>query len=129
MVRISEIVLDSRDPERAAEFWCSALGYRVVSRDGSDVEIAGDDQLPSLLFSRSDDEKLHKDRIHIDVSPVSGSDRDAEVDRLERLGARRVEIGQGSDVSWVVMTDPDGHEFCVLSTPVSPEPHPFSRAT
>ena len=39
---------------------------------------------------------------------------DAEVDRLVSLGATRIDIGQG-EVSWVVMADPDGHEFCVLT--------------
>jgi hypothetical protein len=38
----------------------------------------------------------------------------AEVDRLRSLGASRVDIGQG-DVSRLVMADPDGHEFCVLT--------------
>jgi len=37
----------------------------------------------------------------------------AEVERLERLGAKRIDIGQG-EVSWVVMADPEGNEFCVL---------------
>jgi Glyoxalase-like domain len=41
-------------------------------------------------------------------------DQHAEVDRLTSLGATRVGIGQG-EVSWVVVADPDGHEFCVLT--------------
>jgi len=47
-----------------------------------------------------------------------------EVIRLEQLGARRVDIGQG-DVSWVVMEDPVGNEFCVMRSILPPEPEPF----
>jgi Glyoxalase-like domain len=52
-----------------------------------------------------------KNRLHLDLRP---QDQAAEVARLENLGARRVDIGQGDDVSWVVLADPDGNEFCVL---------------
>ena len=58
-----------------------------------------------------------KNRIHIDVNP---SDRDQveEVERLLALGARHADVGQG-DVSWVVLADPEGNEFCVLSSRVN----------
>lgn len=56
------------------------------------------------------DAKAGKNRLHLDLRP---DDRDAEVARLEGLGARRVDIGQG-DVTWVVLADPEGNEFCVL---------------
>jgi hypothetical protein len=58
--------------------------------------------------------KTGKYRLHLDLAPPADGDRDAEVDRLTSLGATRVDIGQG-DVDWVVMADPDGHEFCVLT--------------
>ena len=58
--------------------------------------------------------KTGKDRLHFDVAPPLGGDQQAEVERLLSLGATRVDIGQG-EVSWVVMVDPDGHEFCVLT--------------
>ena len=58
--------------------------------------------------------KRAKHRLHFDVAPSGGSTQSEEVDRLVSLGATPVDIGQG-DVSWVVMTDPDGHEFCVLT--------------
>lgn len=58
--------------------------------------------------------KTGKNRLHLDVAPPLGEDQAAEVDRLVTLGARRIDIGQG-DVTWVVMADPDGNEFCVLT--------------
>jgi len=61
--------------------------------------------------------KAGKNRLHLDLRP---GDQAAEVARLEGLGASRADIGQGSQVSWVVMADPDGNEFCVLK-PLTPQ--------
>jgi hypothetical protein len=62
------------------------------------------------------DAKVVKNRLHIDLRP---DDQELEVSRLVSLGAQRVDIGQG-DVPWVVLTDPEGNEFCVLgSRPVA----------
>ncbi len=66
---------------------------------------------PDLLFLRVPEEKAGKNRLHLDLRP---KEQAAEVARLESLGARRADVGQGADVSWVVMVDPDGNEFCVL---------------
>jgi len=66
---------------------------------------------PDLLFLRVPEEKAVKNRLHLDLRPA---DQAAEVARLEGLGARRVDVGQGTRVSWVVLADPDGNEFCVL---------------
>ena len=55
-----------------------------------------------------------KNRLHFDLAPPAGGDQQTEVDRLVSLGATRIDIGQG-DVSWVVLADPDGNEFCVTS--------------
>ncbi len=57
--------------------------------------------------------KQVKNRLHLDLR-ADGTTFDAEVDRLEGLGARRVDIGQGPDVTWVVLADPEGNEFCLL---------------
>ena len=67
---------------------------------------------------RNPDDKRVKTRWHFDLAP---DDHDAEVARLEGLGARRADIGQ-KDVDWIVMADPEGNEFCVLrSLPAAPE--------
>src|SRR5262249_48816011 len=55
--------------------------------------------------------KAVKNRVHLDLRPA---DQAAEVARLEGLGARRADVGQGTEASWVVLADPDGNEFCVL---------------
>ena len=63
------------------------------------------------MFLKVPDAKVVKNRLHLDLMP---DDQNAEVARFEALGATRVDIGQGSDVSWVVLADPEGIEFCIL---------------
>jgi Glyoxalase-like domain len=105
------IVVDAHDPGALAQFWAGVLGHRVVFEDDEEVVVAtGDDAYPGLSFVRVDDEKTVKNRLHIDLNP---EDQYAEVTRLLSLGARRINIGQGN-VSWVVLADPEGNEFCVL---------------
>jgi hypothetical protein len=76
-----------------------------------------DGVVPDLVFNRVSEGKAAKNRLHLDLRP---QDEDAEVARLEGLGARRPDVGQGADVTWVVMADPEGNEFCVLRT-LAPE--------
>jgi hypothetical protein len=63
---------------------------------------------------RVGDPKPAKLRVHLDVAPFPGGDKDAEVERLVALGAHPVDIGQG-DVRWVVLADGESNEFCVLT--------------
>ena len=105
--------VDTPDPERLARFWTEALGYEVLysGDDGGEREVLiGGHGRPRILFYEVHDPKTVKNRLHLDLRP---DDRDAEVERLLSLGATKVDIGQG-DVSWVVMADPDGNEFCIL---------------
>ncbi len=62
----------------------------------------------AALVRHLPESKAVKNRLHLDLRPA---DQDAEVARLEALGARRVDAGQGQDVTWVVLADPDGNEF------------------
>lgn len=62
------------------------------------------------------DGKTVKNQVYLDLAPHTSQDRDAEIARLERLGARRVDVGQSAEVTWTVLADPEGNEFCVLSS-------------
>ncbi|HEY0169387.1 MAG TPA: VOC family protein [Jatrophihabitans sp.] len=116
-LRIQCLCIQTSDPARLAAFWQSALDWRRTHAEDDEVVLeppAGspeDGVAPDLLFLRVPEEKAGKNRLHLDLRP---QDQDAEVARLEELGARRLDVGQGSGVSWVVMGDPDGNEFCVL---------------
>jgi catechol 2,3-dioxygenase-like lactoylglutathione lyase family enzyme len=122
-LRIQCLCIDTTDPARVATFWREALGWRRTHERDDEVVLeppAGgpeDGIVPDLLFLRVPEEKQAKNRLHLDLRPL---DQAAEVVRLEGLGARRVDVGQREDVSWVVMADPDGNEFCVLR-PLTPE--------
>lgn len=130
-LRLRTVVLDCADPERLAAFWCAALGYVVIDRDVDGVGIgpgpghpdaaglAAGPVAPTIDLLVVPEPKAVKDRVHLDLVPAAGATRDEEVDRLLGLGATRVDVGQPPDASWVVLADPEGHEFCVL-TPATP---------
>jgi hypothetical protein len=97
-------------------FWSEAAGWPLVyDQDGDTAIRAPDGQGPFVTFGPpAGAVKSGKNRLHLDVAPPAGGDQAVEVERLVALGARRIDIGQG-DVSWVVMADPEGNEFCVLT--------------
>ncbi|MEH1126158.1 VOC family protein [Micromonospora sp. CPCC 206061] len=106
------LVVDSQDPPRLARWWAEALGYQITYEKPDEVEIRRTaDALPGLIFVPVPENKTVKNRLHIDLRPA---DQEAEVERLVNMGARHVDVGQGDDVSWVVLADPEGNEFCVL---------------
>lgn len=112
--RLYNITIDAHDHAALAEFWRQALGYRVAYAEPHETGIEPPDDpteaCPELVFVPVPEEKTIKNRVHLDLAP---DDQAAEVERLTALGARRIDIGQG-EVSWVVMADPEGNEFCVL---------------
>jgi predicted enzyme related to lactoylglutathione lyase len=113
---VNTLTIDARDPLSLARFWSQALDWPIVEQDDEEVMIAPTRERPPapgvhpLLFARNSDAKTGKNRWHFDLAP---EDQRTEVGRLEGLGARRIDIGQG-EKSWVVMADPEGNEFCVL---------------
>lgn len=110
-----QVVIEAIDPAGLGRWWADALGWVVVDDDPDVFEIRpAANRLPGLLFLRSPAVKGTKNRLHLDFRP---DDQDAEVDRLVAHGALRVDIGQGDDVPWVVLADPEGNEFCVLARP------------
>ncbi len=114
-LRWEQVVIDAVDPVALGRWWAAALDWIIVNDDPDEFEIqpvAG--RLPGIIFGPTDQaEKSSKNRLHLDFRP---EDQASEVRRLVELGARRVDVGQG-DVSWVVLADPEGNEFCVLAAP------------
>jgi Glyoxalase-like domain len=115
-VAINSLTVDCHEPRKVAEFWSGALDWPILFDSEDEVMIAPfDERRPGVfpvLFARNPDDKRVKNRWHFDLAP---DDQAAEVARLEGLGARRADIGQG-DVPWVVMADVEGNEFCVLTS-------------
>jgi catechol 2,3-dioxygenase-like lactoylglutathione lyase family enzyme len=114
--RILATAIDCRDAESLAGFWCAALGYRVTKRwkDAKGVEyveIEGGEAEPTLLLQPVGDEKVVKNRLHLDLVPTEGGQAD-EVRRLLSLGAKQ--LSDEPEFPWIVLADPEGNEFCVL---------------
>jgi predicted enzyme related to lactoylglutathione lyase len=113
-VRLHHIVIDAHDLPGLARFWTQALGWKVLSQRENEIVIGTDENAPvGICFMPVTDPKTVKNRVHLDLTS-SAADRDREIDRLLRLGARRVDIGQTGAESWTVLADPEGNEFCVV---------------
>lgn len=113
-----QVVVAAREPAVLGRWWSEALRWDIVDDDPPVFEIQPQSgRLPGILFLPVDEPKQSKNRLHIDLRP---DDQAAEVERLVALGASRVDVGQGEDVSWVVLEDPEGNEFCVLQARQAP---------
>jgi len=120
--RITELVLECRDPAKLAEFWCAVLGYEVVGHEPDGLELGPPgvrfgDGAPTLVLSQTDNPRSGWRPLHLDVSP-DGCDQETELARLTALGARPADVGQDGTESWVVLQDPEGNVFCLLKTDV-----------
>ena len=106
------LFIDCVDLAAMTTFWCEALALDHVwtGPSGGHLLVAPDGSERRLALMPGGEVKSAKNRIHFDLRP---HDQQVEVRRLESLGARRVDIGQ-AEVTWVVMADPEGNEFCVL---------------
>jgi predicted enzyme related to lactoylglutathione lyase len=90
-----------------------ALGWRILSEREREVVIGPDETAPvGICFMPVTDRKAVKNRLHLDLT--SAADREAEIERVLALGARRVDVGQTGNESWTVLADPEGNEFCVV---------------
>ncbi len=121
-LRLQCITVDAHDPLALARFWSEALGWKI-GEDVNEIEVwiereLGDPKntgFPDILFLKNSDKKQGKNRLHLDLRP---DDQAAEVSRLEKLGAKQIDIGQSAEptCTWIVMADPEGNEFCVLKS-------------
>lgn len=106
-------VLDVNDPERLAEFWCAALGYRRGGASPPYLTLEDPDgRRPDLLLQRVPEPKTGKNRMHLDLVV---SDSAGETERLLGLGAGTGGPPFEEDGHRVqVLTDPEGNEFCIV---------------
>jgi hypothetical protein len=112
--RIAVIAIDAIQPRIVADFWRAVLGWREVEVDEDGISIAPPDGTwPTIDVLAVPEGKSVKNRLHLDLRADECSTEE-ELQRLLELGARRVDLGQGPDVSWVVLADPEGNELCLL---------------
>ncbi|SEM59062.1 VOC family protein [Streptacidiphilus jiangxiensis] len=112
---IAAVVVDCADPRAMARFWGEAMDWTVHEVDDDFASLRSSKGVgPYLEFIRSPDPKTVWNRVHLDVRPYPGDDPQAEEARLRALGAGDPGIDQ-SGITWTVLTDPEGNEFCLLS--------------
>jgi len=122
-------VVDSHDAAALARWWAETLGWQIAYEDDDETSLvpgwldpdtaAGmpwDRTGPGLTFVPVPETKATKNRLHIDLAPHTSDDRDGLVAGLVARGAALADVGQSEDVTWAVLTDPEGNEFCVLSS-------------
>jgi hypothetical protein len=124
------IVVDCHDVAAQARWWAETLDYETVYEADDEVVIIPkgipedlkvpvqdwNRQAQGLVFVPVPEGKQVKNRLHIDLAPHTSQERDAEIAALIARGARRVDVGQSPDATWTVLADPEGNEFCVLSS-------------
>jgi hypothetical protein len=112
---IAAVVVHCVDPRAMVRFWGAATDWVVheVAEDFARLRSSAGVG-PYLEFVRHDDVDSLRHRTHLDLRPYPGDDQAAEVARLQSLGATVADIGQG-EVNWMVLADPEGNEFCVLT--------------
>jgi hypothetical protein len=126
--RITELVLDCRDAVALSAWWAAVLDYEVLGTDDDGaIEIGPPGQepkgvVPTIVFAPVAEPTPGKLRLHLDLN-ATDRDQDAELQRLLSLGATRVDVGQGpltDTMTWHVLADPEGNEFCLLKSTVDP---------
>jgi hypothetical protein len=119
-LRLVQIAMNARDDSAVGRFWAEALGWGVDSEEPgvTNVEPVGfaypDPTAICIDVLAVPEPKTLKNRVHIDLATTSAAHQADLVARLQDLGATPADVGQG-DVSWTVLADPEGNEFCVLA--------------
>ena len=118
MLQVGVLALGVADVQRAAAFWCQALGYQVRAEGfggWATVLTAADGSGLKIALQRSDTAPQDHPRLHLDLHVADAGEQAAEVARLVSLGAREVEWDSyPDDPDFVVLADPDGNLFCVV---------------
>ena len=130
-----QITFDCRDADAMAEFWAIALEYQLQPPpngfetwegflDANEIPrpdpgsigavIDPDESGPRVLFLRVPEDKVVKNRVHLDVVVADAAARLAKARQLVDAGATEVGRVDEHGQWWIVMRDPEGNEFCVV---------------
>jgi catechol 2,3-dioxygenase-like lactoylglutathione lyase family enzyme len=118
VLRLGTIVLGADDVARAAAFWSHVFGYEVVTfPDAADeftILVPPDGVGTRIAVHRSVAGVQEMPRVHLDLVVDSPAEQASEIERLEALGATRVEWSYPSDPDFVVLADTEGNRFCIV---------------
>lgn len=113
-LRVTEVVMDCADHGAVVEFWAVALGYERREVNEQYVALVPPSPAapghPPILFQKVPEPKVVKNRVHLDFRADVMAD---EVARLQSLGATVIAERSLGRLTWTVMADPEGNEFCV----------------
>ncbi len=111
--KLSEVVIDCHDCDRLADFWAAVIGG-IPERESEEwVCLRTSDGSTSVSFQCVPEEKVVKNRVHLDVLV---EDLEAAAARCVELGATRISDRQGDSLGdFIVLCDPEGNEFCVVT--------------
>ncbi len=104
-------VLDVNDLESCSGFWLEVLGKKISFKTDKYCRIGEADDIPSLLLQKVPEQHEHKNRAHIDLDVT---DLEASVQRVIKLGGTKLDEISEYGITWAVMADPDGNEFCLV---------------
>ena len=115
--RIAQVAIEAEHPQLLSEFWCAVLDWVVLEVEDDTAWCIGpaDGSRPGIDIAPTTEARSGKSRLHLDLR-ANGVSTEDELARLLGLGARKVDIGQGPEVTWTVLTDPEDNEFCLLGT-------------
>jgi hypothetical protein len=128
-LRWYSVVVDCHDIAAQARWWARVLDWQIIFEASDEVAIEPRHMTPDmrrttpwpevgpgLSFVAVPEDKSVKNRLHMDLAPQLEDDQGAMVDSLLAMGATRADVGQDEQKeTWVVLADPEGNEFCVLS--------------
>ena len=129
-LHLYQLSIDAHDHRALARWWADVLDWRIEFEDEYECNVVPPEHTEdpvddlatwqtlrtSLVFAPVPEGKTVKNRLHIDLAPHIEQDRDAEIEALLAKGATLADVGQDDDVTWTVLVDPEGNEFCVLSS-------------
>lgn len=111
--------LASDGTQQVGYFWSEALGWPLVWDQDQETAIRSPLGGPKITWGGPPlNPRLGRSRLHFDLAPIGGEDEQGEIERLLSIGATRLDADQ-CDGGRVILVDPDGNEFCFLTTPSS----------
>ena len=111
--RLVAVAFDALEPTAVAGFWAELLGRDILDESDA-VLLPGDDRQVGLRFVASTAPEVGPNRLHLHLTSESREGQEATVARALRIGARHLDVGQLPDEEHVVLSDPEGNEFCVI---------------
>jgi predicted enzyme related to lactoylglutathione lyase len=113
--RLISVTFDANDPVRLARFWATALHWDIDQSSDDEIDLVPTDNTRfRIVFISDPEEKMGRNRVHLDLTTTSFEDQDETVRELIAIGAHHIDIGQGPDEPHVVLCDPEGNEFCII---------------